>query len=111
MKRNGWSFKTAIAEVRKHRPQVLPNLGFERQLKAYQKDLQLLPTNERKFISKTSESKKHQQMKNASVGLPEIVSLGRTLGRSKILDHHPSSQMENRKITRMKELPLFGGEE
>jgi len=36
MKFKGWGFKEAIAEVRKHRPTVLPNLGFERQLKKYE---------------------------------------------------------------------------
>jgi len=35
MKKNNWGFKEAIAFVRKSRPIVLPNLGFERQLKEY----------------------------------------------------------------------------
>jgi hypothetical protein len=30
------TFKEAIAIVRKSRPKVLPNLGFERQLKKYE---------------------------------------------------------------------------
>ena len=52
----------------------------------------------RKYISRTSESKKHQQIKNVSVGLPEIYALGRTLGRNQVtpsdpLLAHPSSQM------------------
>ena len=66
MKKNNWTFKIAIAEVRKHRPQVLPNLGFERQLKAYEKELKNslgsnitnqsnIPSSlNRKYISKTS---------------------------------------------------------
>ena len=33
MRKNNWSFKDAIAFVTKKRPNVLPNLGFERQLK------------------------------------------------------------------------------
>lgn len=33
MKKNKLNFKDAIAEIRKYRPTVLPNLGFERQLK------------------------------------------------------------------------------
>jgi protein-tyrosine phosphatase len=33
MRKKNWSFKEAIAFVRKERPNVLPNLGFERQLK------------------------------------------------------------------------------
>lgn len=36
MRKKGWSFKTAIAFVRLKRPTVLPNLGFERQLKKYE---------------------------------------------------------------------------
>jgi hypothetical protein len=36
MKFKCWGFKEAIAEVRKYRPSVLPNLGFERQLKKYE---------------------------------------------------------------------------
>ena len=35
MKKKNMNFKDAIAEVRKYRPKVLPNLGFERQLKKY----------------------------------------------------------------------------
>jgi protein-tyrosine phosphatase len=37
MRKEMLSFKEAIAEVRRHRPKVLPNLGFERQLKDYEK--------------------------------------------------------------------------
>lgn len=33
MKKCKLTFKEAITEVRKYRPKVLPNLGFERQLK------------------------------------------------------------------------------
>lgn len=33
MRKKNWSFKEAISFVRKERPNVLPNLGFERQLK------------------------------------------------------------------------------
>jgi hypothetical protein len=34
-------FKEAVAEVRRHRPSVLPNLGFERQLKKYEEQLRV----------------------------------------------------------------------
>jgi len=33
------SFKDAISSIRKARPTVLPNLGFERQLKKYEEIL------------------------------------------------------------------------
>ena len=33
------AFKDAIALVRQGRPSVLPNLGFERQLKMYEKSI------------------------------------------------------------------------
>jgi len=46
MKKENMSFKEAIAYVRKSRPAVLPNLGFERQLKKYEEVL--------KRVSKTS---------------------------------------------------------
>jgi hypothetical protein len=36
MKKEKMGFKDAIALVRKSRPTVLPNLGFERQLKRYE---------------------------------------------------------------------------
>ena len=36
------SFKDAIALVRQGRPSVLPNLGFERQLKMYEKSVMKL---------------------------------------------------------------------
>lgn len=39
MKKKSWGFKEAIAFVRKSRPSVLPNLGFERQLKDYENAL------------------------------------------------------------------------
>jgi protein-tyrosine phosphatase len=39
MKKLNMSFKDAIAYVRKSRPSVLPNLGFERQLKKYEEAL------------------------------------------------------------------------
>lgn len=41
MKKEKMTFKDAIALVRKARPSVLPNLGFERQLKRYEEDLRL----------------------------------------------------------------------
>jgi hypothetical protein len=55
MQKNNWSFKDAIAFVRASRPKVLPNLGFERQLKEYEG--QLRQNNlalERRKGSKTS---------------------------------------------------------
>jgi protein-tyrosine phosphatase len=39
MKKHNWSFKDAITFVRKSRPVVCPNLGFERQLKEYEVQL------------------------------------------------------------------------
>ena len=39
MKKNKWTFREAIAFVRRVKPNVLPNLGFERQLKEYEKVL------------------------------------------------------------------------
>ena len=56
MRRKGWGFKEAIQFVRKSRPTVLPNLGFERQLKEYENFLGRQPENtvERRFGSKTS---------------------------------------------------------
>jgi hypothetical protein len=35
MKKNKWSFKEAVKFVRDKRPIILPNLGFERQLKEF----------------------------------------------------------------------------
>jgi hypothetical protein len=39
MKKNKWTFKEAISFVKKIRPSVCPNLGFEMQLKDYEKQL------------------------------------------------------------------------
>lgn len=36
MKKKCWGFKEAISFVRQARPNVCPNLGFERQLKEYE---------------------------------------------------------------------------
>lgn len=36
MRKERMTFKEAIAFIRKSRPKVLPNLGFERQLKKYE---------------------------------------------------------------------------
>lgn len=41
MKKHQMSFKEAIALVRKARPAVLPNLGFERQLKKFEEELKV----------------------------------------------------------------------
>ncbi len=43
--------------MRNARPQVLPNLGFERQLKEYEKIV--IQQENRRLKSKTSESNKH----------------------------------------------------
>lgn len=56
MRKNKWSFKDTISEVRRHRPKVLPNLGFERQLKLYER--RILSEVDRGRISRTNESKK-----------------------------------------------------
>lgn len=56
MKKNKWNFKDTISEVRRHRPKVLPNLGFERQLKLYER--RILSALDRGRISRTNESKK-----------------------------------------------------
>lgn len=39
MRKNRWGFRRSIDFVRKRRPCVCPNLGFEMQLKAYEKEL------------------------------------------------------------------------
>ena len=39
MKKYKWIFKDAISFVREAKPSVLPNLGFERQLKKYEEDV------------------------------------------------------------------------
>ena len=39
MRKENWNFKQACEHVRKYRPQILPNLGFEKQLKMYQPQL------------------------------------------------------------------------
>ena len=57
MRKKVWSFREAIAFVRKSRPNVLPNLGFERQLKEYEGTLTRQADGgvERRQGSKTSE--------------------------------------------------------
>ena len=47
MKYNKMSFKEAIALVRKRRPSVLPNLGFERQLKKYEEQIKAIEKGSR----------------------------------------------------------------
>jgi len=55
MKFKKMTFKEAVAEVRKFRPNVLPNLGFERQLKRYEEQIKGKPIISRD--SKRSEAK------------------------------------------------------
>lgn len=99
MKKNKWAFKDAIAFVRRSKPNVLPNLGFERQLKEYEKVLKSENNEVRKIISKTSEARKHSKDNKRREGLPEIASFGKTLVKSKIIDASiiPGSQLQQRK--------------
>lgn len=39
MKHKNWTFHEAIAYVRTSRPKVCPNLGFERQLKEFERNM------------------------------------------------------------------------
>lgn len=61
MKKEKMSFKDAIALVRKSRPSVLPNLGFERQLKRYEEELRANATrNSKRKEGKINESGRSQ---------------------------------------------------
>lgn len=84
MRKKNWSFKEAITFVRQSRPSVLPNLGFERQLKEYEIFLnrQAEFGFERRMGSKTSEERKHVPEKV----LPEIGVLGRTQLKPRLLE-------------------------
>ena len=93
MKKYKWNFKQAISEVRKYRPSVLPNLGFERQLKQYEKVIFSFEVSERKYVSKTSESKKHI-LKQKNLGLPELFGNKSAITKSKIIER----KVEGRKI-------------
>jgi len=44
IRKNHWSFRKAIDFVRKRRSCVCPNLGFEMQLKTYEKELNMQAT-------------------------------------------------------------------
>ena len=67
-------FKEAIAQVRKHRPSVLPNLGFERQLKRYEDTTK----PQRKCQSKTTESSGHQILMKTQIVVPNFGLLGKS---------------------------------
>jgi hypothetical protein len=61
MRKERLTFKDAITLVRKSRPNVLPNLGFERQLKKYEEALRSgvkNSRNSRRSEVRTSESGK-----------------------------------------------------
>lgn len=45
MRKNQWPFRKAIDFVRKRRPCVCPNLGFEMQLKTYERELTMQQTH------------------------------------------------------------------
>lgn len=63
MKFNKMTFKEAVAEVRKFRPNVLPNLGFERQLKRYEEQIKgnyRVSRNAKRAEFKTNESGQSQ---------------------------------------------------
>lgn len=87
MRKKLWSFREAIAFVRRARPNVLPNLGFERQLKEYESALNRQAESgfDRRQGSKTSEERKHVSL-GMGKGLPEIALMGRTQLKPKILD-------------------------
>lgn len=87
MRKKHWTFREAIAFVRRARPTVLPNLGFERQLKDYEAVLTREADSgvERRMGSKTSEERKHAFVGKGKV-LPEIALMGRTQLKPKILD-------------------------
>lgn len=71
-------FKEAIAQVRKHRPSVLPNLGFERQLKRYEDTTKPTDKPQRKCQSKTTESSGHQLLMKTQLVVPNFGLLGKS---------------------------------
>ena len=96
MKQKMWTFKDAIAFVREKRPKICPNLGFERQLKEYEKTIfKVNLGNINRRISKTSEDHKHGTKKN--IELPDIGVLGRTHIKSIVLDPFVDYNSANRK--------------
>lgn len=50
MRKHRWSFRKAIDFVRKRRACVCPNLGFEMQLKTYEKELTMQATQPSKQL-------------------------------------------------------------
>ena len=102
MKKNSWGFKEAIAFVRKSRPEVCPNLGFEMQLKKYEKELNK-KTEDR--FSKTMVPAKNNTTTTSfnefianrkTNGFPNISSLSRGQNRPKHgLKNRPYSKDEH----------------
>lgn len=73
--------------MRRSRPTVCPNLGFERQLKQYEQAINKqieAPTLIRRGVSKTSEQPKHASVDKQRI-LPEIDALARTQLKPKLL--------------------------
>ena len=74
MKKEDKTFKDAISFVRKARPNVLPNLGFERQLKQYELILASLKKQQKvpkRGEVKTSESSKRNYIMKVE-NLPQV---------------------------------------
>ena len=65
MKKNLWNYKDAIDEVKKCRPQVSPNIGFERQLMLYERKIMFKLDRDRVRISKTLEKNKNKISRKA----------------------------------------------
>lgn len=88
MKHKSWTFHEAIAFVRKNRPKVCPNLGFERQLKEYERFIFQKKRSSSLFrkVPKTSEESKHLSKKDRNIELPEIGCLGKTQIRNIVFD-------------------------
>ena len=96
MKKYNWPFKKAIKFVRDKRPIVLPNLGFERQLKQYetllQRESNTAEFNNRNYVQN---SEKYSISPFKTNGLPNIKNLGQTSWvKSKVIERNINIKFE-----------------
>ena len=68
MRKNNWKLKETLALVKKSRPFVCPNKGFQRQLKRFESNLNNVPEEKRDISEKVIPGKERDYLRKLKVG-------------------------------------------
>jgi hypothetical protein len=85
IRKESWSFRRAIGLVRDKRSVICPNLGFERQLKEYEKSIMIKPRSYSIRFGPKSSDEPRPKHSNERTSLPGIPS---TLNRTQLKINH-----------------------